>query len=70
MRLWCVAAEAVSYEQIKACLAYNLVKFEPLMSNRLTLRYGKVMFILELSDITSELPRKRVTVSDYPDETD
>ena len=43
------------------------VKSERTVSNSLTLLYDKVMFILEPSDITAELPRKRVTVCDYPD---
>ena len=43
------------------------VKSERTLSNSLTLLYDKVMFILEPSDITAELSRKRVTVCDYPD---
>ena len=42
------------------------VKSHRTVSNSLTLLYDKVMFILEESDITKELPRKRVTVCDYP----
>jgi hypothetical protein len=33
----------------------------------LTLQYDKVLFLLEPSEITRELRRKRVTVVDYPD---
>jgi len=37
------------------------------LSNTLTLRYDKVLFILEPSDLAISLARKRVTVCDYPD---
>jgi len=37
------------------------------LSNTLTLRYDKVLFILETSDLAISLARKRVTVCDYPD---
>jgi hypothetical protein len=37
------------------------------LSNTLTLRYDKVLFILEPSDIAVGLARKRVTICDYPD---
>lgn len=37
------------------------------IAHSLTLLYDKVMFILEESEITKELPRKRMTVCDYPD---
>lgn len=43
------------------------VKSERTVSHSLTLLYDKVMFILEESEITKNLPRKRVTVCDYPD---
>lgn len=37
------------------------------LSNTLTLRYDKVLFILKPSDLAISLARKRVTVCDYPD---
>ena len=37
------------------------------LSKSLTLRYDKVLFILEPSDLARSLARKRVTVCDYPD---
>jgi len=37
------------------------------LSNTLTLRYDKVLFIIEPSDFTTGLARKRVTICDYPD---
>jgi len=37
------------------------------LSNTLTLRYNKVLFILETSDFAVSLARKRVTICDYPD---
>jgi len=40
---------------------------ERTVSNRLTLQYDKVVFLLEPNEITRELRRKRVTVVDYPD---
>ena len=40
---------------------------ERTVSNSLTLQYDKVLFLLEPSEITRELRRKRVTVVDYPD---
>jgi hypothetical protein len=43
------------------------VKTDRTVSRSLTLHYDKVTFILEPSDITADLPRKRVTVCDYPD---
>lgn len=43
------------------------MKAERTVSNSLSLLYDKVMFILEPSDMTAELSRKRVTVYDYPD---
>jgi len=43
------------------------IKSERTLSNSLTLLYDKVLFIVEPSDITAELARKRVTVCDYPD---
>ena len=33
----------------------------------MTLRYDKVLFILEPSDLARSLARKRVTICDYPD---
>ncbi len=43
------------------------VKSERTVSNSLTLLYDKVLFILEPSEISANLARKRVTVCDYPD---
>lgn len=43
------------------------VKVERTVSKSLTLLYDKVMFILEPTDMTADLPRKHVTVCDYPD---
>ena len=40
---------------------------ERTVSNSLTLQYDKVLFLLEPSEITRALRRKRVTVVDYPD---
>jgi hypothetical protein len=40
---------------------------ERTVSNRLTLQYPKVVFLLESNAVTRELRRKRVTVVDYPD---
>src|SRR5713101_2992580 len=40
---------------------------ERTVSNSLTLQYDKVLFLLEPSEMTRELRRKRVTVVDYPD---
>jgi hypothetical protein len=40
---------------------------ERTVSNSLTLQYDKVVFLLEPTEITRELRRKRVTVVDYPD---
>ena len=37
------------------------------LSGTLTLRYDKVLFILEPSDFATGLARKRVTICDYPD---
>ncbi len=37
------------------------------LSHTLTLRYDKVLFIIEPSDFTTGLVRKRVTICDYPD---
>ena len=37
------------------------------LSGTLTLRYDKVLFILEPTELARSLPRKRVTVCDYPD---
>lgn len=37
------------------------------LSNTLTLRYDKVMFIIEPSDLAISLARQKVTVCDYPD---
>ena len=42
-------------------------KEERTLSQALTLQYDKVLFLLEPSEITRELRRKRVTVVDYPD---
>lgn len=42
-------------------------KEERTLSNTLTLRYDKVLFILEICDLALSLARKRVTVCDYPD---
>lgn len=43
------------------------VKSQRTVSNSLTVRYDRVLFILEPNDITATLARKRVTVCDYPD---
>jgi hypothetical protein len=40
---------------------------ERTVSTSLTLQYNKVLFLLEPSEITRTLRRKRVTVADYPD---
>lgn len=40
---------------------------ERTVSASLTLQYDKVLFILEPNDVTRDLVRKRVTISDYPD---
>jgi transposase len=42
-------------------------KEERTLSNTLTLRYDKVLFILDKTDLAISLTRKRVTVCDYPD---
>ena len=42
-------------------------KYQRTLSGTLTLRYDKVLFILEPSDFAISLVRKRVTVCDYPD---
>ena len=43
------------------------VKSERTVSASLTIIYDRVLFLLEPSDVTADLPRKRVTVCDYPD---
>jgi hypothetical protein len=40
---------------------------ERTVSSSLTLQYDKVLFLLEPSEVTRDLHRKRVTVYDYPD---
>jgi hypothetical protein len=40
---------------------------ERTVSHALTVQYDRVMFILQPSDITRALPRKKVTVYDFPD---
>jgi len=42
-------------------------KAQRTLSASLTLRYDKILFILEPSDLAISLVRKRVTVCDYPD---
>lgn len=42
-------------------------KEERTVSNSLTLQYDQVLFILEPTEVTRPLARKRVTVFDYPD---
>jgi hypothetical protein len=42
-------------------------KEERTVSNSLTLQYDKVLFLLERSEFTRSLARRRVTVFDYPD---
>ena len=37
------------------------------VTQSLTVQYDRVMFILEPNDITRALPRKRVSVYDFPD---
>ena len=44
-------------------------KEERTLSSSLTLRYDKVLFILDKTDLALSLARKRVTVCDYPDGT-
>ncbi|GAB5376914.1 MAG: hypothetical protein AcusKO_33760 [Acuticoccus sp.] len=43
------------------------VKSQRSVSVSLTLRYNRVLFVLEPNDISANLARKRVTVCDYPD---
>lgn len=43
------------------------VKSQRIVSSSLTLRYDRVLFILEPNTITARLARKRVTVCDYTD---
>ncbi len=42
-------------------------KVERTLSNTLTLRYDKVLFILDKTDLALGLTRKKVMVCDYPD---
>jgi hypothetical protein len=42
-------------------------RVERTVTNSLTVQYDRVMFILEPNDITRALPRKKVTVYDFPD---
>jgi hypothetical protein len=42
-------------------------KVQRTQSGSLTLRYDKVLFILEPSDLAISLARQKVTVCDYPD---
>ncbi|WP_299349016.1 ISNCY family transposase [uncultured Maritalea sp.] len=42
-------------------------KVERTLSNTLTLRYDKVLFILDKTDVALGLTRKKVTICDYPD---
>ena len=42
---------------------------ERTVSNSLTVQYDRVLYLLEPSELTSNLRRKRVTVFDYPDGT-
>jgi len=43
------------------------VKSQRSVSGSLTLRYNRVLFVLEPNDVSATLARKRVTVCDYPD---
>ena len=45
-------------------------RVEPTVTNSLTVQYDRVMFILEPNEITRALPRKKVTVYDFPDGRD
>lgn len=42
-------------------------KFQRTLSGSLTLRYDKVLFILEPTELATSLARQKVTVCDYPD---
>jgi hypothetical protein len=42
-------------------------RVERTVTNSLTVQYDRVMFILEPNEITRALPRKKVTVYDFPD---
>ena len=42
-------------------------RVERTVTNSLTVQYDRMMFILEPNDITRALPRKKVTVYDFPD---
>lgn len=42
-------------------------RVERTVTNSLTVQYDHVMFILEPNDVTRALPRKKVTVYDFPD---
>jgi hypothetical protein len=42
-------------------------RVERTVTQSLTVQYDRVMFILEPNDITRDLPRKKVTVYDFPD---
>ena len=42
-------------------------KAQRTLSSSLTLRYDKVLFILESNDLATSLVRQKVTVCDYPD---
>ena len=52
------------YDSLDASMCH---KEERTLSGTLTLRYDKVLFILEPTDLSASLARKRVTVCDYPD---
>jgi len=53
-----------SHENLDGAMCH---KFERTLTKSLTLRYDKVLFILEPSDIAVSLAGQRVTVFDYPD---
>ncbi len=42
-------------------------KAQRTLSGSLTLRYDKILFILEPTDLATSLARQKITVCDYPD---
>ena len=53
-----------AYEHLGGAMC---VKSQRSVSGSLTLRYNRMLFVLEPNDISATLARKRVTVCDYPD---
>jgi hypothetical protein len=53
-----------SHEHLEGSMC---VKSQRTVSGSLTLRYNRALFVLEPNAISASLPRKRVTVCDYPD---